>query len=180
MAPDRYAWTIFTAGAPHHYLFDGVTARAFVGTAQVGVDERADAPLSTLARFTAVANLHALRLPGVSLTPLPQSALPRFTAAGLLVVFSDAARYRLGFDDRARVLWLVGPASFAPFGKGELSVRFGDYRDVGKYLVPFHAIYSFGGAPLAEERALAVCANDPALTPEAFRQPELLPDCAPQ
>src|SRR5262245_29026400 len=35
LLPTSYAWSIYTAGAPDHYLFDGGAARAFVGDREV-------------------------------------------------------------------------------------------------------------------------------------------------
>ena len=70
LVPDHYAWTIHTAGEPDHYLFDGATTRAFVGDAEVSATPGAVSPLRTHVRFTAVVNLDALALPGVTLNAL--------------------------------------------------------------------------------------------------------------
>jgi hypothetical protein len=176
LAPDRYAWTIFTTGEPDHYLFDGTTTRAFVGRRPVVVHD--GGPLRTHARFVAVTNLDTLRLPGVQVAPLPREELLPGAAAGLAAVFADdGSRYRLGFDDRALLVWVAGPVALPPLGEGELVARFTDLRRVHRFLLPFRTVYIFGSRPLAEEHALAVCPADPRLTERAFREPAALPDC---
>lgn len=179
MAPDRYAWTIFTAGEPNHFLFDGVVVRGFIGSREVSVDRAPDAPLRSHARFTAIAQLDALRLPGVHVQPLADGELPAGVVAGLAVALADdGARYRLGFDREMLLVWVEGPIRLLPLGEGTLTARFGDFRRTGGFLLPFATSYTFGGAALAEERALAVCPNDPRVTIEAFRTPARL-SCEP-
>ena len=178
MVPDRYAWTIFTAAEPDHYLFDGTTVRAFIGGRQVSADSDPSAPLRSHARFTAVVNLDALRLPGVRMAPLPEGELPPGASAGLAVVLADdGAQYRLGFDRRGLLVWAEGPVRLPPLGEGRVVARFSDFRRVAGFLVPFRTSYTVGDQPLADERALAVCPADPAVSLESFRTPRLLPDC---
>ena len=177
MAPDRYAWTIFTTGEPIHYLFDGAAVRSFVGAREVTVETSPDAPLRSHARFTAVVNLDALQLPGTSVAPLAAAELPPGTVAGLAVVFAgDGARYRLGFDDEARLVWVAGPVVLPPLERGELIATFADFRRVGRFLLPFRTTYTLAGQPLAVERALAVCPGV-ALDARSFRLPSALPSC---
>ena len=178
LAPDRYAWTIFTSGEPDHYLFDGVATRAFIGQREAALDPDRGAPLRTHARFTAVANLDVLRAPGVRVASLPAGELPPGTAAGLTVMFiDDGTRYRVAFDDRARLVWMAGPLALPPLGAGEVMARFTDFRSVDGFVLPFRTSYTFATQALADERTLAVCPNDPRLAERAFREPEALPDC---
>jgi len=181
MLPDRYAWTIETDTEPYHYLFDGQAVRAFIGGRLVSVDEGRGAPLRSHARLTAVVNLDALRLPGVSVAELTPHELPPDAAAGLRVVFvGDGAQYRLGFDADALLTEVSGPVDLTPFGRGEVTVHFADFRSVQGLRMPFRASWRFGEAPLAEERALAVCPNIPGLVLDAFQDPARLPTCGEQ
>ena len=178
MLPDQYAWSIETNTEPYHYLFDGHAVRAFIGGHLVSLDAGSAAPLRSHARLTAVVNLDALRLPGVSVAELTPAERPPGAAAGLRVVFADdGATYRLGFDREALLTEVSGPVDLTPFGRGELTVRFADFRRVGKLRMPFHTSWHFGGTALAEEYALAVCPDPPELVPDAFRDPARLPLC---
>jgi hypothetical protein len=178
MIPDRYAWTIFTAGEPNHYLFDGTTVRAFIGGREVSADTDPSAPLRSHARFTAVVNLDALRLPGVRTALLSEAELPAGTSAGLAVVLADdGSQYRLGFDGRGLLVWAEGPVRLPPLGEGRVVARFSDFRRVAGMLVPFQTSYTLGSERLADERTLAVCPADPGVSLESFRTPRRLPDC---
>ena len=175
--PDRYAWTIFTAAGADHYLFDGAVSRTFVESNPVSVDAGPDAPLRSHARFTAVTYLDALLLPGVQVTPLAGSDLPEGAVWGLAAVFaSDGARYRLGFDPRDLLVHVEGPLGLPPLGAGTLSARFADFHRTNGLFLPYRTAYTFGAAPLADERAVAVCPNV-RLAPEAFRMPAAIPTC---
>lgn len=177
MPPDRYAWSIDTAGEPNHYVYDGEAVRAFVGDHEVSAAAPASAPLTSHARFTAVALLDVLRGAGVRTAALGADELPAGTAAGLRVTLPDGTTYRLGFDGRLLLLWLSGPASLQPLGDGELIARFGDFRRVHGYLLPYRTAYDFQGLRLADERALAVCPNPPSLDDCTFASPGGLPVC---
>jgi hypothetical protein len=178
MLPDRYAWSLETNTDPYHYLFDGRTVRAFIGGRLVAVDDAPSSPLRSHARLTAVVNLDALRLPGVSVAELAPDELPPGTVAGLRVAFaSDGAQYRLGFDRDALLTLVTGPVDLTPFGRGEMTVRFADFRSVRGMRMPFRASWALGETPLAEERAVAVCPNVAGLTEDAFRDPAALPTC---
>jgi hypothetical protein len=180
LLPAHYAWTIHTTGEPDHYLFDGLAARAFVGTREVAEDRSATNPLRTQARFTAVVNLDALLLPGVRLAPLERAALPPDAIEGLAVVLADdGAQYRLGFDARTRVVHAEGPIALPPLGAGQLVARFGDFRKTGRWVLAYRTEYMLGGQPLASERTIAVCPEPRDLAPEAFRTPSAVPDCSP-
>jgi len=175
--PDRYAWTIFTAAGADHYLFDGAVSRTFVESNPVSVDAGPDAPLRSHARFTAVTYLDALLLPGVQVTPLAGPELPEGAAWGLAAVFAgDGARYRLGFDARDLLVHVEGPLGLPPLGAGTLSARFADFHRTNGLFLPYRTAYTFGAAPLADERAVAVCPNV-RLAPEAFRMPAAIPTC---
>ena len=89
----------------------------------------------------------------------------------------DGSRYRLGFDARDLLVFASGPISLPPVGSGEVVVRFADYRPTRGRLLPFRWDYRFAGQALAEERTLAACVDDPALTPRSFGSPDALPDC---
>ena len=180
MFPDRWAWTVFTAAEPNHYLFDGRTVRAFIGAYEVSADADPSAPLRSHGRFFAVVHLDALRLPGASVQEMPAGELPPGTVAGLRVVLADdGSRYRLGFDERALLVWAAGPVRLPPLGAGEVEARFDDFRRAGDLLLPFRTAYAFAGAPLATERALAVCPNAPGVGLESFQVAGRVPVCAP-
>lgn len=176
--PERYAWTIVTFGEPNHYLFDGTTVRSFIGDSEVSADMDPRAPLRSHARFTAVTNLDALRLPGVQVAPLPAAALPPGCVAGLAAVFADdGARYELGFDERTLLVSAAGPLRLPPLGEGRVTARFADFRRVGGLLLPHRTTYQLSDLPLAEEWATAVCPNDAAVRAETFRNPAMIPSC---
>jgi hypothetical protein len=177
MPPDRYAWSIDTAGEPNHYVYDGEAVRAFVGDHEVSIAAPASAPLTSHARFTAVAHLDVLRAAGVRTAALTPDELPAGVAAGLRITLPDGTTYRLGFDARLLLLWVSGPANLQPLGEGELTARFGDFRRVRGYLLAYRTVYDFQGSRLADERALAVCPNPPGLEQGAFVSPGRLPSC---
>ena len=161
LAPDQYGWRIVTAADPIYLLFDGDAARTFVGTAEVGRDGRPDAPLRSHARWTAVANLDALRGAGVVLSPLPAAELPQGVREGLAAELPDGARYRLGFDQRTWLIWLQGPLDLSPFSAGEVTARFTDQPVDGRGAA-FPPSYSFGPLPIFDESVRAACI-DPAV-----------------
>jgi hypothetical protein len=178
LVPDRYAWTIVTAGAPDRYLFDGRVVRAFVDDREVSDDRSRAAPLRTHARFTAVTNLDALLLPGIRVTSLAPAELPAGVTAGLAATFlDDGSRYLIGVDDRSLVVWAAGPVSFAPFEGGSVTARFTDFRAAGRWLLPYRTAYALDGRPLADEQVLAACAGA-SLTAEMFQRPGLIPGCS--
>jgi len=179
LAPDRYAWKIVTAADPHFHLFDGTTARSFIGTAEVSSDASPNAPLRTHARWTAVVNLDALHASNVVVMPLAPSDLPTGVREGLLATFADGTGYRLGFDDRTLLVWARGPLDLSPVGTGETTARFQDYRRSGRLLLPFTVSYSLGTTPVADEHVLAACIDPPGLTAASFTDPTQLPDCRP-
>src|SRR2546426_757140 len=176
MVPDRYAWTIFTAAEPDHYLFDGTTVRAFIGGREVSADTDPSAPLRSHARFTAVVNLDALRLPGVRTAPLPQAELPPGASAGLAVVLADdGSRYRLGFDGRGLLVWAEGPVRLPPLGQGQVVARFSDFRRVAGFLVPFRTSYTFGDERLPGQRPPPLGPGHPGRRPQALPGPPPVP-----
>ena len=178
LMPDHYAWTVFTAGEPDSYLFDGTTQRAFVGTRAVSTEPGSVAPLRSHARLAAVTNLDALLLPGVQVTALPPDAVPPDAVSGLTAVFADdGSRYLLAFDARGLLVHAEGPLSLPPLGSGTVTVRFADFRRARRWRLPFRADYGFAGRPLATERTLSVCPDDPAVTSDAFRTPNALAAC---
>jgi hypothetical protein len=176
LAPDRYAWSIVTTGGVDHYLFDGQVVRTFVGGRLVASDAGPESPLRTQARFIATTNLDLDA--GASVVTLPATELPSGVAAGLLVVLAgDGSRYRRGFDDRALLVWAIGPFEVPQIGRGELTARYDDFRRVGGLLLPFRIQYELGGRPLAVERVARLCPDDPALVPASFESPARLPSC---
>jgi hypothetical protein len=179
LVPDHYAWTVFTAGEPDSYLFDGTTQRAFVGTRPVSAEPGSVAPLRSHARFAAVTNLDALLLPGVQVTALPRDAVPPGAVSGLTAVFADdGSRYLLAFDARRRLVRAEGPLSLPPLGSGTVTARYADFRRTRRWWLPYRADYAFAGRSLATERTLSVCPDDPAITADVFRIPGALPGCA--
>jgi hypothetical protein len=177
LAPDRYAWRIETAGAPDSYLFDGDVVRAFIGSAQVASDASPNAPLRSHERWTALMLLDGLEAPGVAVTELATAELPGGIREGLRVTYPDGGTYRLGFDERARLVWAAGPLDLWPLGHGPASVRYGDHRRTGGVVLPFHATYFGGGKRLAEESIVEVCIDPPALRARSFVDPAELPFC---
>jgi hypothetical protein len=178
LVPDCYAWTIYTTGEPDHYLFDGVTARTYVGQRLVASEAGAAAPLRTQARFAAVMNLDALFLPGVSVQPLAPGRLPAETVSGLEAVFADdGSRYRLGFDGHDRLVAVDGSVVLPPAGEGHLEARLSDFRATGRWRLPYRVDYAFRGEPLASEETLAACPDPPDLDAAAFAAPARLPAC---
>jgi hypothetical protein len=177
MPPDRFAWKIVTTGDPIYHLFDGATVRCFVGTAEVASDTSACAPLRTQARWAAVANLDALRTPGITLAPLPAADLPPGVREGLRATLADGTTYRLGFDAQTLLVWAQGPLDLSPFGKGEITAQFSDHRRTGGLLLPYSTTYALGATRFADERIVAACVAPPKLTPASFTDPTKLPDC---
>ncbi len=178
LLPDRYAWTIYTTGEPDHYVTDGRTTRAFVGTRLVTEEAGANA-LRTHARFAAVQNLDALLLPGVAIAPLAAGDLPAGAVAGLAAVFADdGSRFRLGFDAQDRLMYVEGALSLPPFADGRVEARVTAFARAGGVELPSRTTYRIGDQLLSEERTLAACPDPPGLTAAAFATPETLPACA--
>lgn len=169
LVPNHYAMTIYTSTEPDHYVFDGRRALAFVGmraVAEAGIAS----PLRSHARFTATVNLDALLLPAVRIEEAPGRDV---TA----VFLDDGSRYRLGFDGSDRLVRVSGPLDLDPFGRGEVTAVFTDFRWVGGRLLPHRTDYEFGGRPLATERTIAVCPEALGVSNAAFEAPWTLPDC---
>jgi hypothetical protein len=177
--PDRWALTIDTTAGSDSYTFDGEAAYTIIGSRTVAVDRSPTAPLRSQARFWSVVYLDALRAPGVVVEPLARMELPPGVVEGVLVTYADGTRYRLGVDEEDRVVWVRGPVQLPPFGSAELTMRFDDFRRAGDILLPWRASYFLAGAPVLDERTLAVCPDDPATDDEAFRDPSRLPACDP-
>jgi hypothetical protein len=178
LAPDHFALSIVTTGEQDHYLFDGTIASSFIGDREVAT-EGASTALASQARFEQVIWLDVLGNPAVQIASLAPAELPADVASGISVQLPEsAARYRLGFDDRTRLVWAAGPLDFSPFGSGEIDIRFSDFRDVDGMQLPFRSTYTTGGKVFLEERVRHICPNPPGLTPAAFRTPQLLPVCS--
>jgi len=177
LAPDRYGWKIVTAADPICHLFDGTVVRCFIGAQEVSCDPSPRAPLRSHARWTAVVNLDALQASDLTLTALAAVDLPAGVHEGLLATFADGTEYRLGFDNRARLVWAQGPLDLSPVVKGDVTARFADHRRAGGLLLPFATSYSFGGSLLADEKILAACVDPSNLTAASFIDPASLPDC---
>jgi len=111
-------------------------------------------------------------------TALPPDAVPPDAVSGLTAVFADdGSRYLLAFDARGLLVHAEGPLSLPPLGSGTVTVRFADFRRARRWRLPFRADYGFAGRPLATERTLSVCPDDPAVTSDAFRTPDALAAC---
>ena len=89
----------------------------------------------------------------------------------------DGSRYRLGFDDRTRLVWATGPIEMPELGRGVVTARYDDFRLVGGLWLPFRTTYEINARPLAVERAIHVCPNEPGLGSASFQSPEGLPAC---
>jgi hypothetical protein len=179
LAPDDYAWSIVTAAGTDHYLFDGRVTRAFIGGREVSVDTGQQTPLRAHARFVSVANLDTVVGNGMPVAPLPVAELPPGVTAGVSVTLpDDGSRYRLGFDERTRLVWATGPVDVPELGRGELSARYDDFRRVGGLWLPFRTTYEINARPLAVERTIRLCPNEPGLEPASFESPDRLPACA--
>lgn len=176
LAPDKYAWTIYTSAQPDHYVFDGAAARTFVNGQEIAAVDGATAPFRSQARFMALAMLDPRQVPGAEIAPLDD--VPAGASAGLQATFADGARYRLGLDG-GRVVTVVGPLDLTPFASGEVTARFDDFRPVGGRMLPHTVHYEAEGAPLADETLLAACVDDPRFTLAAFQRPDLIPECMP-
>jgi hypothetical protein len=177
-APDRYALTVHGATEAFHYLFDGATVRAFTGEQRVAQDTAPGAPLRTHARFAAVVNLDALRLPRYRVVPLAPGDLLPEAREGLAVMELDTgSEYRLGFDARGLLAWATGPLDLDPLGRGQVTARFTAFHRVGGLLLPFRTSYALGDVALVDQDARAVCPNLAEVTVASFASPDVLPDC---
>jgi hypothetical protein len=58
-----------------------------------------------------------------------------------------------------------------------VTARYEDFRRVGGLWLPFRTTYEIDARPLAVERTLRLCANQPGLDPAAFESPDRLPAC---
>ncbi len=178
LAPDKYAWTIYTSGQPDHYLFDGTAARTFVNGQEVAALTPDAAPLRSHARFMAVTNLDVLLQPGMDVAPLDDADVPSGASQGLQVRFADdGARYRLGFDTAGRLVTAIGPLDLPPYASGDVTARFDDFRPVGGRVLPHRVHYELRGAPLADETLTSACIDDPRFTAATFQRPDLIPEC---
>lgn len=180
LAPDKYAWTIYTSAQPDHYLFDGDSARTFVNGQEVAAVAASGAPMRSHARFMSLVLLDPQRIPGAEVTPLADADVPAGAARGLEAVFADdGARYRLGLDRSGRVVTATGPLDLTPFVGGEVTARFEDFRPVAGHELPHTVHYELQGAPLADETLLSACVDDPRVIAAVFQRPDLIPECMP-
>jgi len=178
LAPDDYAWSIVAAAGTDHYLFDGRVTRAFIGGRQVSADAGQSAPLRAHARFAAVTGLDTVLARKNPVAPLPATELPPGVVTGVSVTLpDDGARYRLGFDDRTLLVWATGPIDIPRVGRGEVTARYDDFRRVDGLWLPFRTTYEIDARPLAVERTLHLCPNQPGLDRAAFESPDRLPAC---
>lgn len=167
--PHFYRWTVYTSEQPNHYLWDGKTMRAAVGSVVVGTDPSRNAPLRTHARWHAVTYLDSLcsgQLP-VQFQSLPDN---RIGEESLLVrLRDDGSEYRLTFDRQARLRRASGPIDIPPFGAARLTQHYYDFRPAGGFWIAHGTRYEIDGTVLSEEQTLAFVANDPAIAADLFR-----------
>jgi hypothetical protein len=177
-APDRYAWSIETAGEPTHYLFDGAVVRAFVGSALTSEDATPTAAVRTHARFMGVMLLYALRTPGVQVRELAATERPAGAVFGLEAVFHDTGdRYLVGLDAERLVVSVEGPVLLPPFERHAVRATLDDHRRIRGYTIAYHTRWTADGEALADERTLRACplAREPPAA--AFASPDRLPRC---
>lgn len=177
-APDRYAWSVETTGEPTHYLFDGRTARAFVGSALASEDASPGAALRSHARFMSVLFLDALDAPGVRVRAVPPTDGPAGAVAAFEAAFGDPEeRYVVWLDAERRAAAVEGPVALPPFGHPLVRAVASDYRTIRGVAVPFRLVWTADGKPLADERVRAACVLATPPPAAAFTRPGALPDC---
>ena len=74
-------------------------------------------------------------------------------------------------------MWATGPIEMPDVGRSEVTARYDDFRLVGGLWLPFRTTYEINARPLAVERAIHVCPNEPGLGSASFQSPEGLPAC---
>lgn len=170
--PYYYRWTVFTSEQPNHYLWDGETMRAAVGTAVVGVDPSGAAPLRSHARWHAVTYLDSLCSGDM---PAQFQSLPGDDSGEevlLVRLLDDDSEYLLTFDRQARLLRASGPIEIPPFGATRLTQHYFDFRPAAGLRIAHATRYEVDGIILSEEQTTTFAVNDPALTPDFFRRGE--------
>jgi hypothetical protein len=177
-APDRYAWSVETTGEPTHYLFDGRTARAFVGSALASEDSSPGAALRSHVRFMSVLFLDALDAPGVRVREVPPADGPAGAVMAFEAVFGDPEeRYVVWLDAERRAAAVEGRVALPPFGHPLVRVVASDHRTIRGVAVPFRLVWTADGKPLADERVRAACLLRTPPPAAAFTRPGALPAC---
>ena len=171
LVPESYRWTLRTYGEDQTYSYDGKTVIAFLGDAPIPAPASAVSSFRTHARWFAVTSLDVLLdRQRVTWSEVGRGALPGDAAWGIRARYLDSGEaYTLFFDERNLLVGAEGAVSIAPFGEGEMRAKFGEFRRVGDYVVPWAASYTLDGAPLFDERVLVFVPDDPSVTPESFR-----------
>jgi hypothetical protein len=122
----------------------------------------------------AVANLDALRLPGVQVRETTTSS-----GALLEAVFADRGdRYHVTLDAEDRVRRVEGPIDLSPIAHGTLVATYDDHREVGGRRVPHRIRYELDGQPLADEKVVRTCVLAASPPATAFASPASLPRCS--
>lgn len=161
--PEQLRVTLHTDAEDQMLSSDGTVVRTWVGGAQVSEEPAAGSGARSLARFVALSNLDALAdAERVAWQELDAAQRPAGASRALRAHFRDAplASSRLGFDERLRLVFADGPVSIPGLGDGTLEARYGDYRRVGRWWLPFAIDYRFRGAPLLEERVVALAPGE--------------------
>jgi hypothetical protein len=173
--PERYRWTLYTRGEPQHYVFDGTTVRAYVGTALVSSDPDRAAAFRTHARWVAVISLDILGDGArVSWAELPPGWGPAGSRRGIRARFADdGSVYELWFDAGGRLVAAEGPIDFAGLGSGSLRATFTDFRTAGRYVLPFASSYTFNAEPFFDERVRRIVPDVPGLDIGAVSAPPI-------
>jgi hypothetical protein len=121
--------------------------------------------------------VNLMELDDTVVSPWAPSELQAGVRSGASVRFPDGSTYRLGFDRERLLVWAQGPLDLSPFGAGEITARFSDYRTVGGLHLPFAASYALAAMPIADETVQRLCVDPADLTPAAFGDPISLPRC---
>ncbi len=124
-SPTSFRLTVFTTGAPNHYVFDGSALQSWVGTTQVSRDTR---------------------------DPAAYESIGRWLDVGSLGTHGDGEAIELAFDAAGHIVGARGPIDVPGIGAGRLVARFSDFRARAGRQIPFTASYRLNGEPFIDER----------------------------
>lgn len=170
--PLRFRLSILTAGDDQHYVVDGEQVRSFVGDTLVTRGAAAGSGFETCARWMSLLSLDVLAdASRVAWRALPRELLPDDARHAIAARFLDAPEETLlFFDGDWRLVRAEGAIAIPGVGRGAVRARFGDFRDVAGYVVPFSSRYDWNGEPFFDERVTGFVpgARPPALEGPPF------------